>query len=53
VTADPNGCAWCGLSQRDHQAGQRWKPPIGWHDWTPPSDAQRLARMKARRKTQK
>lgn len=44
---EPNGCVVCGLPEHGH--AQRWKPPAGWHTWTAPTDAQRLARMKARR----
>lgn len=44
---DPDGCLWCDHPQRGHF--QRYKEPIGWHKWTEPADAQRLARMKARR----
>jgi hypothetical protein len=43
----PDGCRWCGEGRRGH--GRMWKPPVGWHKWTAPTDAQRLARMKARR----
>ena len=44
---NPNGCHHCGINQRDHM--QRWTKPAGWHQWTPPTDAQILARMRARR----
>jgi hypothetical protein len=43
----PDGCRWCGHDRRGH--AQSWKPSAGWHKWTAPTDAQRLARMKARR----
>lgn len=45
--AAPNGCRHCGIPARQH--AQQWKPPVGWHKWEPPTDAQILARMKARR----
>ncbi|ONI92657.1 hypothetical protein ALI22I_02635 [Saccharothrix sp. ALI-22-I] len=44
----PNGCRWCGLGEREHY--RRWKPPVGWHHWTPPTDDQRKERMQARRR---
>lgn len=44
---DPSGCRWCGVNERDHM--QRWKPPVGWHQWAPPTQQQRKERMKARR----
>lgn len=43
----PDGCRWCGHERRSH--GQLWKPSVGFHKWAEPTDAQRLARMKARR----
>jgi hypothetical protein len=49
--ADPSGCRWCGVDQRDHM--QRWTPPSkdgpGWHKWTPPTQQQTKDRMIARR----
>ncbi|GAB3156512.1 hypothetical protein GCM10027258_63060 [Amycolatopsis stemonae] len=45
--AEPNGCRWCGIGQREH--GGQWIDPVGWHSWGAPSNAQRLERMKARR----
>ncbi|MEV1168573.1 hypothetical protein [Nonomuraea sp. NPDC049784] len=47
VVAQPNGCRWCGLAQRDHF--QRWTPAAGWHGWTPPTQEQIKQRMKGRR----
>ena len=44
----PNGCAHCGEPGLNH--GRQWLPGIGWHAWTPPTDAQRLDRMQARRR---
>ena len=48
---EPGGCRWCRIPEREHM--QRWMPPSkggpGWHQWEPPTDAQILARMKARR----
>lgn len=43
----PNGCQHCDLDQRGH--AQQWKPPVGWHKWTPPTQDQIKARMRARR----
>ncbi|MFG3438365.1 hypothetical protein ACGF0J_14070 [Nonomuraea sp. NPDC047897] len=47
VAAQPNGCRWCGLAQRDHF--QRWARSAGWHSWTQPTQQQIKQRMKARR----
>jgi hypothetical protein len=44
----PGGCRWCGIEQYGHT--QRWRPSVGWHTWAEPTDAQRKARMKARRR---
>lgn len=44
----PSGCRWCGVDEREHM--QRWKPPVGWHTWEPPTQEQRKERMKARRR---
>ena len=44
----PNGRRWCGLADADHY--RRWKPPVGWHGWTPPTDEQRKQRMLDRRR---
>jgi hypothetical protein len=44
---EPNGCRHCGLPKRSHY--QQWKPPVGWHAWSTPTDSQILARMTARR----
>lgn len=43
----PDGCRECALPGRGHY--RRWTRSVGWHGWIEPSDAQRLARMKARR----
>jgi hypothetical protein len=43
----PSACRWCGIPEREHC--QQWKPPVGWHKHQPPTDAQILARMLARR----
>lgn len=43
----PNGCTHCGIEQRLH--ARRWTQAAGWRQWTPPTDAQRLERMRARR----
>ncbi|MFC8447587.1 hypothetical protein [Kitasatospora sp. NPDC057223] len=47
TTAAPSGCRHCGISKPEHM--QRWKSGVGWHAWEPPTQAQILARMKARR----
>ncbi|GGM77297.1 hypothetical protein GCM10012275_54960 [Longimycelium tulufanense] len=44
---DPNACRWCNVPEREHY--QRWKPPVGWHRFQQPIDAQRLMRMRVRR----
>ncbi|PLW73711.1 hypothetical protein C0036_05750 [Streptomyces sp. DJ] len=44
----PSGCRWCGVDQREHM--QRWKPPVGWHEWVAPTLEQRKKRMQARRR---
>jgi hypothetical protein len=44
---DPDGCRWCGIAQYGHC--RRFRASVGWHTWAEPTDAQRLARMKARR----
>lgn len=44
----PNGCRYCGYEQRAH--GNCWVRSVGWHFWVEPTNAQRLARMKARMK---
>jgi hypothetical protein len=44
---DPDGCALCGIEKRSHYT--RYWPSPGPHRWTPPTDAQRLERMQARR----
>lgn len=44
----PSGCRWCGIDQREHL--NRWRSPIGWHKWTPPTLEQRKERMFARRR---
>ncbi|AXE26392.1 hypothetical protein C0216_25645 [Streptomyces globosus] len=43
----PNGCRWCGDAQENH--GNQWVLSVGLHSWEPPTAAQRLKRMKARR----
>lgn len=45
---EPSGCRWCGVNDREHM--QRWKPPVGWHKWTPPTLKQRKERMLNRRR---
>jgi hypothetical protein len=46
-SAQPFACRWCGVPEREHM--QRWKPPVGWHQWTQPTQGQIKARMLARR----
>jgi hypothetical protein len=43
----PFGCRHCGIPGRTHY--RQWKPPVGWHQHTAPTDDQILTRMKARR----
>lgn len=43
----PYGCSWCGDERHHH--GSQWAPIIGLHKWTTPTQAQILARMRARR----
>lgn len=47
---NPSGCRWCGHDQRNH--GQSYTRGRGLHGWEPPTSAQRLARMLARRARQ-
>jgi hypothetical protein len=48
VIHPPNGCRWCGIEDREHF--QRWKPPVGWHQWVEPTPEQRKERILARRR---
>lgn len=44
-TASPvNGCRWCGEPDLFHVLS--WVASKGWHNWHPPTDAQRMARLK-------
>ncbi|MFJ7998970.1 hypothetical protein ACIQ7D_17740 [Streptomyces sp. NPDC096310] len=43
----PFGCRWCGIARRSH--GRQWIASQGWHAWEQPTNAQILARMRARR----
>lgn len=45
--AEPNGCQHCGIARRAHF--QHWRPAVGWHTWTAPSQQQIKERMRARR----
>jgi len=47
VGIDPDSCQHCGVPPLRHW--QRWTEGVGRHGWTTPTDAQRLARMRARR----
>ena len=55
VPYDPDGCRLCGVPQRPSttngfsHGGSRWIDGAGYHLWLAPTDAQRLARMRARR----
>lgn len=44
----PHGCRWCGRPTYEHGA-RDWIASVGPHDWTRPTPAQTVARMKARR----
>ena len=44
----PFGCRWCGRQRGAH--ANLWVPSVRWHTWVRPTDAQILARMRARRK---
>jgi len=44
---EPSACTWCGIARRGH--GRQYADAAGYHGWEAPSDAQVLARMKARR----
>jgi hypothetical protein len=44
----PDGCRWCGGVKKYH--GRSYTKAAGLHKWESPTDAQRLARMKARKK---
>lgn len=43
----PSACRHCGIPERDHM--RRWKPPVGWHPWEPPTEHQIKRRMQMRR----
>ncbi|WP_372352601.1 hypothetical protein [Streptomyces sp. KL116D] len=43
----PFGCRWCGIEHSGH--GRRYHTARGGHSWEQPTQAQILARMKARR----
>lgn len=42
----PDGCQHCGIPERQHMT--RWKPGIGSHQWTAPTQEQVKTRMLAR-----
>lgn len=44
---NPDGCRWCGTARSTH--GRRFVASHGVHAWEQPTNAQRLARMRARR----
>lgn len=46
VAPNPDGCRWCGTDHGHH--GSRWVNSHGMHNWEPPTDKQRAARMRAR-----
>jgi hypothetical protein len=43
----PSACRWCNIPEYEH--GQRWRPGVGWHQWTMPTMPQIKDRMIARR----
>jgi len=47
---NPDGCRWCGY---DKPHGWQYLPGKGSHQWEQPTNAQRLARMQARRNARK
>jgi hypothetical protein len=47
MAPNPSGCRWCGVDEREHAS--RWVRSVGQHLWSAPTEAQRLARMRARR----
>jgi len=44
----PDGCRWCGDPHATH--GYTFSLAVGGHLWESPTSAQRLARMRARRR---
>lgn len=47
---EPDACRYCDTPRRRHgQSLNCAQPGIGWHSWTPPTDRQRLTRMRWRR----
>ncbi|MFF9287552.1 hypothetical protein [Streptomyces griseosporeus] len=47
MTADPNGCRWCGKAPDNH--GWQQHPAVGLHQWEKPTMQQKTDRMTARR----
>lgn len=47
ANASPTACGVCAINEREH--AQRWRPPVGWHQWQHPTQQQIKARMLARR----
>lgn len=47
----PSVCRHCEMPERSHGYYPHPDPAIGWHYYTPPTNAQILARMHARRAT--
>jgi hypothetical protein len=47
MTTAPSACRHCGIPEREHM--QRWTKAAGWHKYTPPTNDQIKARMRARR----
>jgi hypothetical protein len=43
----PESCRWCGLSRQGH--ARQHIQGRGWHEYTPPTPAQIIARARARR----
>ena len=42
----PNACGLCGIDERPH--GLQYTKADGWHEWSPPTQGQIKARMRAR-----
>jgi hypothetical protein len=51
MTPIPAACRHCPVPKDTH--GRQYTDAAGWHPWTPPTDTQRLDRMRARRNARK
>jgi hypothetical protein len=47
----PASCRHCPIPQATH--GRQYTDAAGWHCWTPPTDRQRLDRMREQRNARK